>query len=113
MKDPPTWRTPPAKTFTAPPHPLHTPIHQPIPTPTQTMTFPNPPSTTLDILPRADGSARYTQNGYTVLGAVNAPIEVQRRDELPEEAAIEVNVRPAVGVGGRPPFPTTSGVTHD
>ncbi|KAF2434054.1 hypothetical protein EJ08DRAFT_575722, partial [Tothia fuscella] len=50
-------------------------------------------------LHRADGSATYSYNGYTVLGAVNGPIEVQRRDELPEEAAIEVNVRPASGVG--------------
>ncbi|TVY39088.1 Exosome complex component, partial [Lachnellula subtilissima] len=39
-------------------------------------------------------------NGYTVIGAVNGPIEVQRRDELPEEAAIDVNIRPAAGVGG-------------
>lgn len=70
------------------------------------MTLPNPASTTLDILPQADGSAHHSQNGYTVLGAVNAPIEVQRRDELPEEAAIEVNVRPAVGVGGRLPSNT-------
>jgi len=72
------------------------------------MTFSNPAPTTLDILPRADGSAQHTQNGYTILGAINAPIEVQRRDELPSEAAIEVNVRPAVGVGGSnlpPHFP--------
>ncbi|KAF2137493.1 uncharacterized protein K452DRAFT_301889 [Aplosporella prunicola CBS 121167] len=53
----------------------------------------------LSDLHRADGSATYTQDGYSVLGAVNGPIEVQRRDELPEEAAIEVNVRPAIGVG--------------
>jgi exosome complex component RRP46 len=50
-------------------------------------------------LHRADGSATYSANGYTVLGAVNGPIEVQRRDELPEEAAIEIIVRPASGVG--------------
>jgi exosome complex component RRP46 len=50
-------------------------------------------------LHRADGSATFTANDYTVLGAVNGPIEVQRRDELPEEAAIEVIVRPASGVG--------------
>lgn len=36
-----------------------------------------------------------------MIGAVNGPIEVQRRDELPEEAAIEVNIRPAVGVGSK------------
>lgn len=47
---------------------------------------------------RADGSATATANGYTIVGAVNGPLEVQRRDEVPEEAAIEVNVRPAIGV---------------
>ena len=49
-------------------------------------------------LHRADGSATATANGYTVVGAVNGPLEVQRRDELPEEATVEVNIRPAVGV---------------
>lgn len=63
------------------------------------MTF---PSAHLSYLHRADGSATYTQGGYSVIGAVNGPIEVQRRDELPEEAAIEVNVRPSVGVGSMP-----------
>lgn len=57
------------------------------------------PEVTLTHLNRADGSATYTHNGYSIIGAVNGPIEVQRRDEIPEEAAIEVNVRPAVGVG--------------
>jgi len=51
-------------------------------------------------LHRTDGSATFSQNGYTVIGAVNGPVEVQRRDELPEEAAIDVIVRPAAGVGG-------------
>ncbi|GAB7350418.1 hypothetical protein MBLNU459_g1031t1 [Dothideomycetes sp. NU459] len=60
------------------------------------MTF---PSAHLSHLHRADGSATYELGGYSVIGAVNGPIEVQRRDELPDEAAIEVNVRPAVGVG--------------
>ena len=58
------------------------------------------PSVTLSHLYRADGSATFSQNGYTVIGAVNGPIEVQRRDELPEEAAVDVIVRPAAGVGG-------------
>lgn len=57
------------------------------------------PTVALTHLNRADGSATYTHNGYSIIGAVNGPIEVQRRDELPEEAAIEVNVRPAMGVG--------------
>lgn len=55
----------------------------------------------LSHLNRADGSATYSHGGYTVVGAVNGPVEVQRRDELPEEATIEVTVRPAVGVGGK------------
>ncbi|KAK4506919.1 hypothetical protein PRZ48_000652 [Zasmidium cellare] len=51
-------------------------------------------------LSRADGSTVLSNGLYTVIAGVNGPIEVQRRDELPEEAAIEVNVRPASGVGG-------------
>ena len=54
----------------------------------------------LGTLDRADGSATYSANGYEVICGVNGPIEVQRRDELPGEAAIEVNIRPASGVGG-------------
>lgn len=59
------------------------------------------PTALLSHLHRTDGSATFSQNGYTVIGAVNGPIEVQRRDELPEEAAIEVNIRPSAGVGGQ------------
>lgn len=57
--------------------------------------------TTLSPLHRADGSATYANNGYSVIAAVNGPIEVQKRDELPEEAAVDVAVRPAAGVGGK------------
>ncbi|KAL1606382.1 exosome non-catalytic core subunit rrp46 [Paraconiothyrium brasiliense] len=57
------------------------------------------PEAILSHLHRADGSATYTHNGYCIIGAVNGPIEVLRRDEMPEEATVEVNVRPAVGVG--------------
>ena len=52
------------------------------------------------VLARADGSAKFSSDLFSVLAAVNGPVEVQRRDELPEEAAIEVNIRPASGVGG-------------
>lgn len=65
---------------------------------TFTMVF---PEVTLTHLNRADGSATYTHNGFSIIGAVNGPIEVLRRDEMPEEATIEVNVRPAVGVGSK------------
>ena len=58
-----------------------------------------PPS--LNTLHRADGSATCSSNGYSVVAAVNGPIDVQRRDELPEEAAIDVAIRPASGVGGQ------------
>ena len=57
------------------------------------------PEAVLSHLHRADGSATYTHNGYCIIGAVNGPIEVLRRDEMPEEATVEVNLRPAVGVG--------------
>lgn len=59
----------------------------------------SPPVASLSVLHRADGSVSYSHNGYTVIGAINGPIEVQRRDEIPEEAFIEVNIRPAAGVG--------------
>lgn len=58
------------------------------------------PELTQHPLARADGSATFSSKVYAVLAAVNGPVEVQRRDELPEEAAIEVNVRPTSGVGG-------------
>lgn len=64
------------------------------------MTASTEPAALLSSLYRADGSATYSQNGYTVIGGVNGPIEVQRRDELPEAAALDVIVRPAAGVGG-------------
>ncbi|KAL6709211.1 exosome non-catalytic core subunit rrp46 [Coniothyrium glycines] len=57
------------------------------------------PHATLTHLHRADGSATYAHNGYALIGAVNGPIEVLRRDERPDEATIEVNVRPPAGVG--------------
>ncbi|KAK6587182.1 hypothetical protein PZA11_000472 [Diplocarpon coronariae] len=59
------------------------------------------PTAILSHLHRTDGSATFSQNGFTVIGAVNGPLEIQRRDELPEEAAIDVLVRPAAGAGGR------------
>lgn len=56
---------------------------------------------TLSPLYCADGSAKYSKAGYSVIAAVNGPIEVQRRDELPEEAAVDIAVRPAAGVSGK------------
>ena len=54
----------------------------------------------LSPLSRADGSAQYSYNGYSVLCAVNGPMEAQRREELPEEAVVDVAIRPATGVAG-------------
>lgn len=59
------------------------------------------PVATLSPLHRADGSAKYSSNGYSVIAAVNGPVEVQRRDELPEEAVVDVAIHPVSGVGGR------------
>ncbi|OAX84845.1 hypothetical protein ACJ72_00773 [Emergomyces africanus] len=49
-----------------------------------------------------DGSASYTSpNGYQILGSVNGPMESGRRDaQKPEEATIEVLVKPGVGISG-------------
>lgn len=59
------------------------------------------PRAELAPLPKADGSATYSYSGYTVTSAVNGPIEAQRRDENPFEALIDINIRPAAGVGGK------------
>lgn len=69
------------------------------------------PAAELARLGNADGSATFSHGGFTVAAAVNGPIEAPRRDEKAFEALVDVNVRPAAGVGGRrtpsfPPFPT-------
>lgn len=64
------------------------------------MTASAAPEVALSVLPRADGSATYSYNGYNVTASVNGPIEAQRRDEHPYEAHVDVIVRPAAGVGG-------------
>lgn len=58
------------------------------------------PQITTSSLNRADGSSTYTDTLFSIVAAVNGPVEVSRRDELPEEATIEVNIRPGSGVGG-------------
>jgi exosome complex component RRP46 len=58
------------------------------------------PLITTSPLHRTDGSATCTTQLFSILAAANGPIEVQRRDELPEEAFIEVNIRLGSGVGG-------------
>lgn len=69
------------------------------------------PQITTAPLTRADGSATYADKLFSVLSAVNGPVEVSRRDELPEEAAIEVNIRPGSGTGG-PRERWLEGVVH-
>ncbi|PTB39691.1 uncharacterized protein TrAFT101_007532 [Trichoderma asperellum] len=58
------------------------------------------PTAELSHLPKTDGSANFAYGGYTITAAVNGPVEAQRRDENPFEALVDVNVRPAAGVGG-------------
>ncbi|KAL2817282.1 hypothetical protein BDW59DRAFT_133805 [Aspergillus cavernicola] len=62
------------------------------------------PIASLNPLNRADGSASYkcVSTGSNILGSVNAPIELPgRRDALkPEEATIEVFVKPGTAPGG-------------
>ncbi|KAL8828681.1 MAG: hypothetical protein Q9191_002455 [Dirinaria sp. TL-2023a] len=50
----------------------------------------SPEEAALPAVQHSDGSAAYSHNGYTILGTVNGPIEAQRRDELPEEAFVDV-----------------------
>ena len=59
------------------------------------------PSIIHNPLTSTDSSAQLSQEGYSVLAAVNGPLEVQRRDELPEEALIEVNISSVNGNGGK------------
>ena len=60
----------------------------------------NTPIVNFHYLPHADGSVHYSWLGHEIVATVNGPIEVQRRDELPEEAFVELNVRQASGGGG-------------
>lgn len=64
------------------------------------MTATTAPEAALTVLPKADGSAKYSYGGYTVTASVTGPIEAQRRDEHPYEALVDVIVRPAAGAGG-------------
>src|SRR5579871_2543926 len=56
-------------------------------------------SSSLKPLHFPDGSSIHNslQTGHQILASVNGPIEVQRRDELPEEAVLEIHIRPASG----------------
>ncbi|CAG8021889.1 unnamed protein product [Penicillium salamii] len=62
------------------------------------------PTASLSILQRADGSATYKcpATGYSILSAVNGPVELPaRRDALkPEDATVEVFVKPGTTTGG-------------
>ncbi|KKA28820.1 hypothetical protein TD95_002838 [Thielaviopsis punctulata] len=58
------------------------------------------PEVQLSPLPRADGSAAFSHNGFKVLASVNGPIEAPKKDEAAFEAVIDVIIRPASGVGG-------------
>ncbi|KAF3932182.1 hypothetical protein ABW20_dc0108973 [Dactylellina cionopaga] len=60
------------------------------------------PEITLCPLPQADGSCQYfcPTSRTSILTSVNGPIEVRAKDELPNDATIEVVVKPGIGVGG-------------
>lgn len=62
------------------------------------------PAASLNPLSRTDGSASYQcpSTGFNILSSVNAPIELPgRRDALkPEEATVEVFVKPGTGQAG-------------
>lgn len=62
--------------------------------------------TLINTLRNPDGSATHTALGYTVIASVNGPIEVSRRDELPEEATLEVNLSTATGAACMYRIPT-------
>ena len=58
---------------------------------------------TLAPLLRADGSATYTDpiTGHEIIGSANGPIQLARQDAVkPEEAALDVVVKPGVGGSG-------------
>ncbi|KAJ3126402.1 Exosome component 5 [Physocladia obscura] len=59
-----------------------------------------PLATSLSILSRADGSARFSFGKSSVLAAVYGPKEVKLRDELLDSAKIDVLFRPLVGISG-------------
>ncbi|KAI5284028.1 exosome non-catalytic core subunit rrp46 [Ascosphaera aggregata] len=60
------------------------------------------PEATLNPLHFPDGSASYTSaTGAQVLASINGPIDFHRRDsQRPDEAAVEVVVKPSVGQSG-------------
>lgn len=51
-------------------------------------------------LNRPDGSAEYTEYGYSIVCSVNGPMEVRARDEDVRYATIECIVRPEQGLPG-------------
>ncbi|RKF59142.1 Exosome complex component RRP46 [Golovinomyces cichoracearum] len=83
-----------------PPHKLITLATPQLVTSHLEMTHSTQATVQLSPLPRADGSASYSENGFSVIGTVNGPLEVSRRDENPEEAVLDVTIRPVVGSGG-------------
>lgn len=52
------------------------------------------------LLNRADGSARWAQDGSSVLAAVYGPRQAQQRKEDAEKAIIEVVFKPRSGLAG-------------
>ncbi|KAK7203126.1 ribosomal protein S5 domain 2-type protein, partial [Myxozyma melibiosi] len=59
---------------------------------------PSTPATTTSFLFRADGSASWKVGSAHLLASVSGPMEVSKRDEEPTTAALEVVLRPDVGL---------------
>lgn len=59
----------------------------------------------LGLLHRADGSARFSHGGTSVLVAVNGPGGVGVRDEKPDRATVQVVWKPKVRRCGDAPYP--------
>ncbi|KAK9331328.1 ribosomal protein S5 domain 2-type protein [Lipomyces starkeyi] len=62
------------------------------------ITRPSPASAITSFLYRVDGSASWKIGTAYVVASVSGPMEVNKRDELPDVATLEIVVRPDVGV---------------
>ncbi|KAJ8103857.1 ribosomal protein S5 domain 2-type protein [Lipomyces tetrasporus] len=58
----------------------------------------SPATATTAFLYRVDGSASWTVGTAHIIVSVSGPMEVNKRDELPDIATLEIVVRPDVGV---------------
>ncbi|KAI9295193.1 ribosomal protein S5 domain 2-like protein [Neoconidiobolus thromboides FSU 785] len=50
------------------------------------------------ILDNADGSSKITGNEHSIICGIYGPVEVKNKDEILDEAYIEVNYKPSIGI---------------